>query len=74
MAPYIPVTFALHSGKPLRECRDLLTVVRVRRDGDSNNRCPQAGRDPVYFEANLVNPTYFYPYGYSPILTVRFGS
>jgi hypothetical protein len=37
-------------------------------------RCPQGGRDPVYFEANLVNPTYFYPYGYSPILTVRFGS
>ena len=37
-------------------------------------RCPVGGRDPVYFEANLVNPTYFYPYGYSPILTVRFGS
>jgi hypothetical protein len=37
-------------------------------------RCPQGGRDPVYFEANLVNPTYFYPYGYSPILTVRFGA
>lgn len=37
-------------------------------------RCPQDGRDPVYFEANLVNPTYFYPYGYSPILTVRFGA
>jgi uncharacterized membrane protein len=37
-------------------------------------RCPVGGSDPVYFEANLVNPTYFYPYGYSPILTVRFGS
>ena len=37
-------------------------------------RSPVAGSDPVYFEANLVNPTYFYPYGYSPILTVRFGS
>ena len=37
-------------------------------------RSPEGGRDPVYFEANLVNPTYFYPYGYSPILTVRFGS
>ena len=37
-------------------------------------RCPVSGSDPVYFEANLVNPTYFYPYGYSPILTVRFGS
>jgi hypothetical protein len=35
---------------------------------------PVAGSDPVYFEANLVNPTQFYPYGYSPILTVRFGS
>jgi len=37
-------------------------------------RCPEGGSDPVYFEANLVNPTYFFPYGYSPILTVRFGS
>jgi uncharacterized membrane protein len=35
---------------------------------------PVGGTDPVYFEANLVNPTWFYPYGYSPILTVRFGS
>jgi uncharacterized membrane protein len=35
---------------------------------------PVAGNDPVYFEANLVNPTLFYPYGYSPILTVKFGS
>jgi hypothetical protein len=33
---------------------------------------PVAGSDPVYFEANLVNPTSFYPYGYSPILAVRF--
>ena len=32
------------------------------------------GSDPVYFEANLVNPVWFYPYGYSPILAVRFGS
>jgi uncharacterized membrane protein len=37
-------------------------------------RSPVGGSDPVYFEANLVNPTYYYPYGYSPILTVRFGS
>ena len=37
-------------------------------------RSPVGGSDPVYFEANLVNPTYFYPYGYSPILSVRFGS
>jgi uncharacterized membrane protein len=37
-------------------------------------RSPVAGSDPVYFEANLVSPSLFYPYGYSPILTVRFGS
>jgi uncharacterized membrane protein len=37
-------------------------------------RSPVAASNPVYFEANLVNPTYYYPYGYSPILTVRFGS
>ena len=29
--------------------------------------------DPVYFEANLVNSSSFYPYGYSQILPVRFG-
>ncbi len=31
-----------------------------------------APSDPVYFEANLVNDTYFYPYGYSQIVPVRF--
>ena len=35
-------------------------------------RSPVGGGDPVYFEANLVNPVWFYPYGYSPILAVRF--
>jgi hypothetical protein len=39
-----------------------------------NIRSPVGGSDPIYFEANLVNPAYFYPYGYSSILTVRFGS
>ncbi len=33
----------------------------------------QAGNDPVYFEANLVNLAQFYPYGYSDILPIRFG-
>ena len=28
--------------------------------------------EPVYFEANLVNPRSAYPYGYSPILVIRF--
>jgi hypothetical protein len=31
-----------------------------------------ASRNPVYFEANLVNSTNFYPYGYSQILPIRF--
>jgi len=31
-----------------------------------------AGRNPVYFEANLVSATQFYPYGYSSILPIRF--
>lgn len=35
---------------------------------------PVGGANPVYFEANLVKPTLFYPYGYSPILAVRFRS
>jgi len=30
--------------------------------------------DPVYFEANLVNQQLFYPYGYSDIVPIRFGS
>jgi hypothetical protein len=33
---------------------------------------PAAGTSPVYFEANLVKPGSAYPYGYSPILSVRF--
>jgi uncharacterized membrane protein len=33
---------------------------------------PVAASNPVYFEANLVKPG-SYPYGYSPILAVRFG-
>lgn len=32
-----------------------------------------ATSDPVYFEANIVNLTSFYPYGYSQILPIRFG-
>jgi uncharacterized membrane protein len=35
---------------------------------------PVAGQDPVYFEANLLNPESFYPYGYSPLLAVTFHS
>ncbi len=35
---------------------------------------PVSGTDPVYFEANLVKPGSYYPYGYSPILAVRFHS
>jgi hypothetical protein len=30
------------------------------------------GSNPVYFEANLTKATSSYPYGYSPILAVRF--
>ena len=33
-----------------------------------------AATDPVYFEANLVNFTQFYPYGYSQIVLIRFGN
>jgi uncharacterized membrane protein len=37
-------------------------------------RGTQATSQPVYFEANLVNPVQFYPYGYSEIVPIRFGS
>jgi hypothetical protein len=33
----------------------------------------QPSGDPLYFEANLVNSRYFFPYGYSAILPIRFG-
>jgi hypothetical protein len=33
---------------------------------------PVSGSNPIYFEANLVKPDSGYPYGYSPILAVRF--
>jgi uncharacterized membrane protein len=32
----------------------------------------RASVDPVYFEANLVNGSQFFPYGYSEILPIRF--
>jgi len=32
----------------------------------------QSTTDPVYFEANLVNTVDNYPYGYSPILAIRY--
>ena len=34
----------------------------------------QAAPDPIYFEANLVQSSEFYPYGYSEILPIRFGA
>jgi uncharacterized membrane protein len=37
-------------------------------------RGTQTSQDPVYFEANLVNQRLFYPYGYSEIVPIRFGS
>jgi hypothetical protein len=37
-------------------------------------RGTQSTTDPVYFEANLVDPRQFYPYGYSEIVPIRFGS
>ena len=33
---------------------------------------PAGGSNPVYFEANLLKAGSAYPYGYSPILAVRF--
>ncbi len=37
-------------------------------------RGTQSSVNPVYFEANLVNSRQFYPFGYSEILPIRFGS
>jgi uncharacterized membrane protein len=37
-------------------------------------RGTQAGGDPVSFEANLVNASPSYPYGYSEVLAIRFSS
>jgi uncharacterized membrane protein len=37
-------------------------------------RGTQISNDPVYFEANLVSANQFYPYGYSEIVPIRFGS
>jgi hypothetical protein len=36
-------------------------------------RGTQTTGNPIYFEANLVNFTQFYPYGYSDIVLIRFG-
>jgi hypothetical protein len=37
-------------------------------------RGTEATTDPVSFEANLVDGNQFYPYGYSEIVPIRFGS
>jgi uncharacterized membrane protein len=37
-------------------------------------RGTKASNNPVYFEANLINDTQFYPYGYSQIVPIRFSS
>jgi hypothetical protein len=37
-------------------------------------RGTRSSSDPVYFEANLVNQSQFYPFGYSEIVPVRFGA
>ena len=44
----------------------------TRRASHVHDQSPLAHTDPVYFEANLVKPEQFYPYGYSPILAIRF--
>ena len=44
--------------------RDGVAVFRIRS--------PVGGSNPVYFEANLVKAASGYPFGYSPILSVRF--
>ena len=36
-------------------------------------RGTEATRDPIYFEANLVNSESHFPYGYSEIVPIRFG-
>jgi uncharacterized membrane protein len=51
--------------------------VTATTDGDGEARFVIRGgvptADPVFFEANLVDPTEHYPYGYSPVVSVRFG-
>jgi hypothetical protein len=37
-------------------------------------RGTRASSDPDYFEANLVDSRQFYPYGYSDIVPIRFGT
>jgi hypothetical protein len=45
------------------------------RDGraDFVVRGTEATRDPIYFEANLINEDARFPYGYSEIVPIRFG-
>jgi hypothetical protein len=49
-------------------------AVRTNRQGLATFvvRGTEATRDPVYFEANLVNDTAHFPYGYSEIVPIRF--
>jgi len=49
-------------------------VAYTNRQGQATFRIvgTQATANPVYFEANLVNASQFFPYGYSEILPIRF--
>ena len=49
-------------------------AVRTNRQGFARFvvRGTEATRDPVYFEANLVNDEAHFPYGYSEIVPIRF--
>ncbi len=49
-------------------------MARTNNDGVAIFRIvgTQSSPDPIYFEANLVQSSEFYPYGYSEILPIRF--
>jgi len=51
-------------------------VAYTNRQGQATFRIvgTQATANPVYFEANLVNASQFFPYGYSEILPIRFAT
>ena len=61
-----------HQQRPARPDAGPSADQRPGRRHVHDHAQPTASGNPVYFEANLVKPDSAYPYGYSPILAVRF--
>ena len=62
------------TGNALRALRTPWASCSAVASAAAPDRGTRTSVDPVSFEANLVSGNQFYPYGYSDIVPIRFGS